>query len=438
MNRKTGSKGLRQILVEATLNSLAIRIMQAVLGLAISVLLARSIGADGVGEYASLLAIIQMAIIPIQSGVGSFLGRHVARMRAAGNHNEVSSVIHWSALATLCYLIVVVAVAIGLVLLGVVERPILVVFSILAITMLCAGRIATAVLTGYRKVVAAQSYDLIRNLLIVTCILTATLLQKDITIEATLRFFIGALALSTVLHISRTAIFVPTPLPSGFTMLQNKTWVKASAIFILINGVFRVTDQSGILFVRWFSSTREAGIYQSAYQLSSLLLFGLTAVTLAIMPFVTELYEKGDSTGLQKIARRASQASFLFALTSFVIITFFGRYVIVLLFGEDFLTAWPILMCICGGYLINSSTGASGSLLSATGHEGKLLKVALGSLAVVTVFCYFLVPMYGGLGAGISISVALLFSNICQWALVRRYLHIDPFFLPIKWLDERL
>lgn len=427
-----GKKGLKKTLVEATLSSLAIRIMQAALGLTISVLLARSIGAEGVGIYASLLAVIQLVIIPIQSGVGSFLGRHIARIRVAENNSEISSVIRWSVFITASYLALVVAVALCLIFLVHVERTDMVVFSVLAVIMLCTGRIATGVLTGYRKVVAAQSYDLHRNILIVSFILVAIAAKSDLSIDHMILFFLSALAISTILHMCLALQKMPAKQGSEAPKYYQKTWLKASAIFLLINGVFRVTDQSGILFVRWFSSAQEAGIYQSAYQLSSLLLFGLTAVTLAIMPFITELYEKGDIVSLQKVARKASQASFLFASVCFAVIAFFGKDVITFLFGPEFITAWPILICICGGYLFNSSTGASGSLLSATGHETKLLKVAFASLIVVTTSCFLLVPTYGGLGAGISISAALIFSNICQWVLVRKYLQIDPFFLPVK------
>lgn len=429
---KNNSSSLKSILARTILSSLTVRVTQAVLALSISVILARSIGVEGLGIYAAMLAVMQLMIIPIQSGVGSVLQRNIARFRVLQNEAAIRSIVQWSAMVAAAYITIVITAAIALHYFSVLILTKPEIYVLVSASLLCAGRIATSIFTGYRKVIFSQVYDLYRNLLVLAFALFAFWMGYQLDPVQMLALFSIAAFITTSYHLCRVkSVYSPVGffVRSGF---RHSEWLKAALVFMFANGVFRISDQSGVILVRWLSSDYEAGLYQAAYQLSALLLFGLTAVTLSVMPYLTEFHESGNTASLQNIAKKSSQASFIFALAGFFVIAFFGDGVISLLFGSDFVEAWPILIVVSGGYLINSSTGASGALLSATGNEVKLLQVALISFLIVTGLSLILIPIYGGIGAAFSISTSLFVSNIVQWFFVRKYVGVDPFFIQAK------
>jgi O-antigen/teichoic acid export membrane protein len=184
---------------------------------------------------------------------------------------------------------------------------------------------------------------------------------------------------------------------------------------------------SPMLALGLLASTNEAGLYNIAHRL--VLQLALVPMVFASItaPRFAALYQQRDLSGLQELARRSTRLMTLFCLPLIVLLIVAGEPVLTL-FGDEFATAYPLLIVLLFGQLINIVTGPVGYLLSMTGHEQALRNLLFMMLPLTLILCLLLIPTYGALGAAWAITLPMIAENlICCW-LVKRELGL-PFWL---------
>jgi O-antigen/teichoic acid export membrane protein len=206
-------------------------------------------------------------------------------------------------------------------------------------------------------------------------------------------------------------------------------------IFMMITGVKQFSDLAGIIMTRAISGPAEAGLFQAPYQLSTIVLFGLGAITVAINPYLTQLHETKDRANLARLARRSAQAATAFAVVMAALIFLFGEWVIIRLYGEEFAGGYDVLMIVTLAYLIQASTGSSTALLSATGHEKNMLRISFATLAAGIFTSALCIPLFGGVGAALGVVASIFVLNVCTWWRCRTLLGVDTFFIPVPMRD---
>ena len=410
--------------------SLVVKVMQAATGLAIAIIIARLLGVEAFGHYAAMVALVQLTIIPVQSGTAGVLRRQVTSCVANQRFEELKGLLVWGALTSLVYAVILAVLLIlfdTLAIIGISE------YSIIAISvaMMC-GRLSSAVIAGLKYVVLAQAFDLFKNILLLIFIVAMFFTGNVILEKLVLSYAVAAIIVSLSMAIISIKL---TPFrPLTYTAKYYGTnWFKTAGTFILIGGLFKVNDQIGILLIRHISSAYEAGLYQAAFQLSSAMLLGSTAISMTVMPHFTHFKEKSRTSSLQKLATKSSQAAFLFSLSGVILFYAFGNPIVSTLYGAQYIGSLNILITISIGYLINSSTGASAVLLSATGHQLKLLPIAAITLFINIASAAVLIPLYGGVGAAIAMVLALSVSNWLLREACINHVSIDPLFISVKY-----
>jgi O-antigen/teichoic acid export membrane protein len=96
-------------------------------------------------------------------------------------------------------------------------------------------------------------------------------------------------------------------------------------------------------------------------------------------------------------------------------------------FGEEFVTGWPVIVLIAAAQLFNSSVGPTARLLAMTGHQKVVMVSTAGSAAAALALSLLLVPTYGILGAAVATATALVLANVATPFFVRRRLGYWPY-----------
>lgn len=434
-HKSTVQKGLKATVIQAAVGSLGIRLAQAFAGVGITILLARMLGVEGVGTYAAIIAALQMSLIPIQSGVAPLISRQIIKLRIREDWQGIRGLITWSGIVTSCY-----AAVIGVIL--VVARPHSDVLQQLPVPLLLVGILAIAfgrVISGYniglRQVVIGQSFDLMRNVGILIATVSALYFTLDFDPVFAVGAFVSAGAAAAILLLiwavrtTPSEIFVQKDLK-----IHSRDWMRMSLTFMTITGVMQMADLIGIILTRAYAGPAQAGLFQSSYQLSTLVLFGLGAITMAVSPYFAQMHEAGEVAKLAKLARRAAQGATVFAAAMAMLIITIGDIIMAFLYGSDFSEGQPILVIVTIAYLIQASTGASAPLLNACGYEGKLLRIAIASMVAGVATSATLIPIFGGIGTALGIVASMTILNIGTWWQCRRLIGIDTFFLPLPFL----
>jgi len=97
------------------------------------------------------------------------------------------------------------------------------------------------------------------------------------------------------------------------------------------------------------------------------------------------------------------------------------------IFGHDFEAGWPILVIGTCGQLVNCGVGSVGCLLFMSGNQRRLIRVQMVMATVMVMLCFWLVPLWGLLGAAVAAAITNVGTNVWNLVEVRSALRLSPY-----------
>jgi O-antigen/teichoic acid export membrane protein len=159
-----------------------------------------------------------------------------------------------------------------------------------------------------------------------------------------------------------------------------------------------------------------------------------SAIITSVKPNLAELHGAGDRDGLGHLYRTATRWALLANLPFFVV-TVIHAEPILLLFGATFAAGSTALIILACGELVNAGTGVCGSVLDMTRHTGAKLINSVTWLVLLLGANLLLIPRWGVVGAATASAVANAIVNVirvCQvWALERVQPYDRSFLKPL-------
>ncbi|WP_231384372.1 flippase [Thioalkalivibrio sp. ALE23] len=421
--------GLAGRLLRGGAGSLAAQIAEVLLGLVLLVLLARGLGAEGLGVYAFVLALMTLLSVPTRMGLPPLIIRETARGQASGEWAPVRGMWRWGhAVALVLSLVVALAVG-GMLLLCEVEDGALrntLLWGVLLVPLLALLEILSAALRGLRHVLAGVlPGQVIRPGLAVVFIglllwvpavsLTADLAMAMMVLAAVLAFALGTLWLYRVR---------PLEMTRAAPEYDARAWFAAAWPMALTQGFQQINRYADVILLGILAASVDVGVYRTAAQGALMVALGLKALNMVVAPYITRLYNQGEFGKLQKMARRTAQAALAFALPSVLVFALIGEWLLVTIFGAEFGAAWLPLLILGLGQVVNAGFGSTGLLLNMTGHERDVTRVVAVAAGLNVVLNLALIPLFGVAGAAAATSVSLVVWNVWLWFVVRQRLGI--------------
>ena len=184
----------------------------------------------------------------------------------------------------------------------------------------------------------------------------------------------------------------------------------------LVNIPLRYSD---VLILSIMVTAADLGIYTTSLRYSVLLQFVLLAFSLISAPKISQLLSKKNWMGLKQLIRRVSLGIVIITLPVTLFCLFFPHFAMGV-FGKEFLAGSTVLVILTLGQIVNMGTGVVGTLLTYSGNQNDVLKVNGVSGALNIIACIPLIHYFGILGAAISSSLFLVLGNLVQVILVYR------------------
>lgn len=194
--------------------------------------------------------------------------------------------------------------------------------------------------------------------------------------------------------------------------------------FFIIDFTNLIAGKSGSMFLGIWASSEDVGIYNVALRVAILVSIVLVAANSILSSKFASLYAQQDMQSLANLARSSTRMMFLIALFIAMPLLLFPE-VILGLFGPDFIVGAPILRILLVGQLVNVAVGPVGTLLLMTRYENAQKNNVLFTSLLNIVLGLLFVPRLGVTGAAIAFSVTLIVMNVTATLLVRIYLGIN-------------
>ncbi|NJD06500.1 MAG: hypothetical protein FIA97_08360 [Methylococcaceae bacterium] len=430
LRRYVAGPGRAAGFVRAVLGSAGLRLAGMALGLAVSVQLARSLGAEGFGAYGLAMSLVALAGVPAEFGLPQLLTREVAAADASGNWQRTRGLCRWSLQATLGFTALLAA---GGWLYWHFDPPAfaepVLQFLPTALWLVPLAALVNqlgAMLRGLQQIVKGQLADaLVRPAGHSLLLLAAGLCALPPTPQTAMAMGVAAAAMALAVNV--VLLWLHRPHPALFASPAGPTWNWwASALpMAATQGMRMLQGHWTTLLLGGMSAVSAVGLYKVAAAVALLVAVPGSVLNVVAAPVISRLYTEGDRVALQRlmawIALAMAAGSLGLSLPFFID----GFPLLQLLFGDSFADAGLPLAILCGSAVINGCFGANSLLLNMAGHHLAVTRISVAALLVLMAVSPPLVAELGAAGAAWATALSSLLWNIGLWRAAARRLGLD-------------
>lgn len=407
--------------VKKSSGSLVVKIGGMIAGFAVSIILGRAIGPEGLGIINLANRIVGIVLILAMLGMNNVILKEIAIAFERKNWQYIANVIYTS-------LRINVPLALGFSLLfifltpwltkNVFNEPALKIPLIIALAVVLPqvlSRVFASGVNGFRKIWQSSLVsDTLSMCLIISGLLILLLLRIEITIiRVAVIFAIARVIVTFAIGTYWKQLFQF----KGKRKLQIRPMLKVALPLLLISASNIIASNTDAIMLGWLSDISEVGFYNVAFQLGLLTSFFHIIVSPSITPKVASLYEQGKHNELQKMIKQITKVLGLLGLLSLLFFIVTGKWLLNL-WGEEFSLAYIPLIIICIGQFFNIATGSTGIILIMTGFEKVVGYLSIFSVLTNVSLNYVLIPKYGAVGAATTTAVTIFLSNLIKFILV--------------------
>ncbi len=400
-----------------------LKLGQTAITLILAVILARMLGAEGFGIYAFCISIVNLLTVPAMMGGQNLLVREIAVYNVKGQYHFLRGIIkqmRWASI-TASFAIAFFGAGIGLwVYQGTrMQTPFLI--SMAIIPFVTAMNLQGALLRGLRYILLGRAnlalLPFLAILLIYGVILFPGVKLDPVSTLGAYGLSAGILVVIGFFLILR---LLPHEAKTEKPEYETSRWIKSMLPFIFAGGMQVVNKEASIVFLGIMQDAGSVGLFRVAQRGAELIPFGLIAVNMAIAPTVSGLYAKGDMQRLQYILNKSIIAVTVFAVIVTAVLIIAGKWLLPIIFGQEFASAYTILIILCTGQLVNALTGSAALVMNMIGMELIVARgMAIASLVSI-VLNLTLIPSLGATGAAIASSTSLIVLNISMFIYLYR------------------
>lgn len=239
---------------------------------------------------------------------------------------------------------------------------------------------------------------------------------------AAIAYIAGAYIISAIIPV--VLVFIKYPSWPRVKNLPLTLWdfkyVGKISLFQLLNQPFRGFD---VLLVGAFASAGAVADYTMATRLAQLLWIPKHAVSQLQVPRMGALLDKKDYTQLMHEYNAMRTITLFFAMGGCAFLALLGSWL--LSFFGNYSGAYSILMLLALAAVIRTGVGASGSILSQSGHAGWSAIMASVSMVTTIVMSVILIPVIGADGGGWAVFVGTIVLFAGFWAVIYKILALN-------------
>jgi O-antigen/teichoic acid export membrane protein len=262
--------------------------------------------------------------------------------------------------------------------------------------------------------------------------LSYLVLHSGLGLSGTDALLISALALLVLnlwqgAHIARHVL----ALGRGLVAMRDFAALRPSLLPIWLSGiVYAMIQQFDVVIVGSLLSKPEAGAYFAAQKTALMLSLVLIAGGLVTAPQMAALFHAGKLGELQRLCQKLALAIAATTVIGYLVLIAIGG-LLLRMFDPAFVAAYPILLIIGFGTVVDAISGPNSYLMQMTHYERPYLKVMLTCYALVVAAQFILVPRFGSMGAAYASAGGVILWNVLVIAFLRSQAKLDPSLLGV-------
>jgi len=407
-------------LLSGTLVAILINVFGAALVFILNIYIARSSSVEVYGNYLLIISILTIASLVSMVGQDGALSKLVPKYSALGLPSLLKGVV------TFGFVIVFfssILVALILYVSGVVAAAEIILFFFPALVF---SFYFQSVFRSFKKVALSRFFDqILRPSIFIFLLFLFTFFSgKPLTLSHVVVCFSISVVSSLLVAFFAFSKAVYPRIKDLDVEFKSKEWLVFTFKMLAISLGFVFLAELDVVMVGALLDPKDVAMIGVSIKVASVSLLGLQAANVIGMPMISETFMKGDKDNMRGVVRLISRVSLLFSTSFVLIMTFFGDYVLSV-FGDVFVSAYPVVMIYCVGFWVSSFFGPSGYLLVVIGKENINLLLVYAVLVLNVVISIPAIIVYGIQGAAVVTVSLLIVRNVVTWVIAKRKVGIS-------------
>lgn len=404
-------------------------IISYILAYLFNIIIARAIGASGVGLFnlgqSIIILLSPIAIFGLDTGILRYLPMHQKDNAVVRGIMSFSLKLVASVSVILALLLIFFSKHIADKVFHTSELSLIIKLFALCLPLMTIMTIFRQIALAYKKpVYKVLIEDIIQKVLLIS--FSLLFIYLGFNVLGIVYTFIISILISASIYL----IFIKKTTPLFSFKIKPEYISKELLVYsfpLLFAGIVAIIiAKMDILMLGYFRTPAEVGIYSIAIKTALLLLIGLQAVNQIFSPMISSLHQKGEIQELSSLYKTTTKWIFSIAYPGLLIILLFSKNILGL-FGKDFIIGSSALILLGISQLINSSTGSSGYIIAMIGKSKILLLNQIMIFSVNFFLNLLLIPKFGIIGAAIATAFAIAAVNFLQLGEVYYFLKIHPY-----------
>ncbi len=171
--------------------------------------------------------------------------------------------------------------------------------------------------------------------------------------------------------------------------------------------------QSGRLFLGFYLSATDVGIYNVVALLASLATLFTMSFNSIFSPIIADVYHRGNEKLMVSLLDAITRWIILLTLPVFAWLCLAGTGILSL-FGPEFVVGYAALVVLALAQLLDSMTGSIASCLAMTKYQRFNVYNTIAMAIVSVVLNAVLIPRMGIVGASVGTAVAIVLVNVAR------------------------
>ena len=196
--------------------------------------------------------------------------------------------------------------------------------------------------------------------------------------------------------------------------------MKASVPYLFVAGIQIINYQTDVLMLGVLSSQQEVGLYRVALQMTDMLVVSMMGISMVIAPQIAKYISKDNIPELKRVMVFAHRLSCFLILPPALILLVYGEMITSVVFGHEYADAYMAISVLSTGKTLYSLIGFAGLFLGMVGRPDVAVKIGASIIIINIALNFFLIPMYGIVGAAYATVIGYSLVNLCGIYWIRK------------------
>src|SRR3989344_9221633 len=304
--------------------------------------------------------------------------------------------------------------------------PVLKIMTV-ALPFLIGSRLLFASMKALQNIVyAVISRDIIDGLL------------KIILIGSAFYFGYGLMGITIGFTLATVSVFfimgyflrnlIKSKIGTGISTEYNYKELLIFSLPLLLNEISWATIKwTDSLFLGYFKTASEVGIYNAAVPTASLIMNIPLAMLTLFLAIISAEYARNNMTGIKDIYTTVSKWIVVLSIPITATMILFSKPLLSILFGAEYAVGWLALIILVVRYFIAGVTLINSHISTMLKKTTFILKTTLAGAIIGVALNIILIPRLGFVGAALSSAISMAIMSATYVIFVYRNIGVLPF-----------